>query len=129
MNVDQFLGKITNDQLAKFSDGRSDSFFIFSPDKKFILKTISSKEASALLKMLPSLHHVGFSSYPFLLLLLFSLILTLPPPSPPSFLPPLHFFFFVVALQSAKVIVVFQSQSTLTHYTFLRMSCCTCLTR
>eukprot|EP00026_Physarum_polycephalum_P003512 Phypoly_transcript_03525.p1 GENE.Phypoly_transcript_03525~~Phypoly_transcript_03525.p1 ORF type:complete len:593 (+),score=54.51 Phypoly_transcript_03525:31-1779(+) len=57
MNVNQFLGKIANDQLAKFSDGRSDSFFIFSPDKKFILKTISSKEAAVLLKMLPSLHH------------------------------------------------------------------------
>jgi hypothetical protein len=57
MNVNQFLGKITNDQLAKFSDGRSDSFFIFSPDKKFILKTISAKEAAVLLKMLPSLHH------------------------------------------------------------------------
>lgn len=52
--------KTLSDQLAKFSDGRSNSFFIFSPDKKFIIKTITDEEAQVLLKMLPSLHRVCF---------------------------------------------------------------------
>jgi len=55
MSPANFLGKLS-DQLAKFSDGRSNSFFIFSPDKKFIIKTISDQEAKVLLEMLPRLH-------------------------------------------------------------------------
>lgn len=62
MSPSNFLGKLS-DQLAKFSDGRSNSFFIFSPDKKFILKTINDQEAQVLLKMLPSLHRY-FSANP-----------------------------------------------------------------
>jgi len=57
-----FLGKLS-DQLAKFSDGRSNSFFIFSPDKKFIIKTINEEESKVLLRMLPSLHRY-FSANP-----------------------------------------------------------------
>lgn len=57
MSTQNFLGKL-NDQLTKFSEGRSDSFFIYSPDRKYIIKTINAVEAGILLKMLPSLHHV-----------------------------------------------------------------------
>jgi 1-phosphatidylinositol-4-phosphate 5-kinase len=55
MNPKNILGKL-NDQLAKFSDGRSNSFFIFTPDKKFIIKTITSQESQVLRDMLPRLH-------------------------------------------------------------------------
>jgi len=55
MHPAAFLGRLS-DQLAKFSDGRSNSFFIFSPDKKFIIKTITSQESKVLLDMLPRLH-------------------------------------------------------------------------
>jgi len=56
MRPSNFLGTLMQDQLQKFSEGRSDSFFIFSPDRRFILKTLKSEEAQLLLKILPNLH-------------------------------------------------------------------------
>ena len=42
----------------KFSDGRSGSFFVFSPDKRFILKTIPKHEFEALESLLPEYYRV-----------------------------------------------------------------------
>ena len=50
----------------KFSEGRSGSFFIFTPDKKFILKTIPRAESTLLLHILRNYYSVSI-----LLLLLF----------------------------------------------------------
>lgn len=51
--MDIFLNKETI-KKAKQSTGKSGSFFFFSYDKKFILKTISIRELESLLKLLPS---------------------------------------------------------------------------
>lgn len=56
MRPSHFLGTVLQDQLQKFSEGRSDSFFIFSPDRRFILKTLKAEEATLLLHILPNLH-------------------------------------------------------------------------
>jgi 1-phosphatidylinositol-4-phosphate 5-kinase len=46
-----FLKSLSN---QKFSEGRSGSFFCFSPDKCFIIKTIPESEAKLLNKILPA---------------------------------------------------------------------------
>eukprot|EP00027_Filamoeba_sp_ATCC50430_P002555 CAMPEP_0168562144 /NCGR_PEP_ID=MMETSP0413-20121227/11967_1 /TAXON_ID=136452 /ORGANISM="Filamoeba nolandi, Strain NC-AS-23-1" /LENGTH=615 /DNA_ID=CAMNT_0008593553 /DNA_START=407 /DNA_END=2254 /DNA_ORIENTATION=- len=51
MHPDKFLKSLDN---QKFSEGKSGSFFCFSPDKSFILKTIPESEAILLKKILPS---------------------------------------------------------------------------
>jgi len=38
---------------AKYTEGRSASFFCFSPDKKFIIKTVPESEALELIRILP----------------------------------------------------------------------------
>lgn len=53
MEPNKFLVNLGN---QKFSEGRSGSFFVFSPDKRFILKTIPESEALLLLKILPDFH-------------------------------------------------------------------------
>lgn len=55
MHPTSFIGSLS-DQLQKFSEGRSNSFFIFSPDKRFIIKTLNKQEAELLLRILPNLH-------------------------------------------------------------------------
>ena len=40
-------------ESQKFSEGRSGSFFVFTNDKKFILKTVPKNEAQVLMKILP----------------------------------------------------------------------------
>lgn len=47
----------------KFSDGRSGSFFVFSPDKRFILKTIPKHEFEALESLLPE-YYRHLEKYP-----------------------------------------------------------------
>jgi len=51
LNPQSFLGNLDN---QKFSEGKSGSFFCFSPDKNFILKTITAQEANLLKKLLLS---------------------------------------------------------------------------
>jgi 1-phosphatidylinositol-4-phosphate 5-kinase len=46
-----------NIKQAKESSGRSGSFFFFSYDKRFILKTINLNELKTLLELLPSLYN------------------------------------------------------------------------
>lgn len=92
---ESFLQSLDN---QKFSEGRSGSFFCFSPDKCFIIKTIPPNEASLLREILPRYYQVPPALLPFLNLsslssfLLFSLFLPpsslSPSPSPPSPLPP-----------------------------------------
>jgi len=48
-------GFLTGENNMKVSDGKSGSFFCFSADKKFILKTIQPQEAYFLTQILPSL--------------------------------------------------------------------------
>ena len=50
-----FLKSLSN---QKFSEGRSGSFFCFSPDKCFIIKTIPESEAKLLNKILPAYYQV-----------------------------------------------------------------------
>lgn len=50
-----FLGNLTN---QKFSEGRSGSFFCFSPDKSLIIKTIPKGEANVLKNILPTYYQV-----------------------------------------------------------------------
>eukprot|EP01117_Protostelium_nocturnum_P017721 TRINITY_DN7267_c0_g1_i1.p1 TRINITY_DN7267_c0_g1~~TRINITY_DN7267_c0_g1_i1.p1 ORF type:complete len:714 (+),score=239.10 TRINITY_DN7267_c0_g1_i1:119-2260(+) len=47
---------IRNLKNQKFSDGRSGSFFVFSPNKKFIIKTLTIDEAMLLFQILPQLY-------------------------------------------------------------------------
>ena len=42
----------------KYSEGRSGSFFVFSPDKRFIIKTIEATEATLLRSILHKYHRV-----------------------------------------------------------------------
>jgi len=51
LDPEQILANLKN---QKFSEGRSGSFFIISPDKSFILKTISETEAEVFLSLLPA---------------------------------------------------------------------------
>ena len=44
----------------KFSEGRSGSFFIFTPDKRFILKTVPVAEAMLIVHILRNYYHVSF---------------------------------------------------------------------
>jgi len=55
MRPSTFMGRLT-DQLQKFSEGRSNSFFIFSPNRRFILKTLTADEATLLLRIVPNLY-------------------------------------------------------------------------
>jgi hypothetical protein len=55
LNPQVFLTQL-NDQ--KFSEGRSGSFFCFSPDKEFIIKTIPQSEAMLLQSILSAYHNV-----------------------------------------------------------------------
>ncbi len=55
MNAKSFLGNLDN---QKFSEGKSGSFFCFSPDKNFILKTITAEEAKVLKNLLPFYYRV-----------------------------------------------------------------------
>lgn len=50
LNPSKFLEKALNNQ--QFSSGKSGSFFCFSPDKRIIVKTISSQDAKTLYKIL-----------------------------------------------------------------------------
>ena len=52
---DMFLGNLNN---QKFSEGRSGAFFCFSPNKNFILKTITKSEAKLLQSLLPTYYPV-----------------------------------------------------------------------
>ena len=55
LSPESFLGNLQN---QKFSEGRSGAFFCFSPNKNFILKTISHSEANVLKEILPSYYQV-----------------------------------------------------------------------
>ena len=57
LDVDRILEHFNN---QKFSEGRSGSFFTFTPDKKFILKTISYVEFSLLRNILIPYAEVTF---------------------------------------------------------------------
>lgn len=50
LDPETVLSKI---DLQKFSEGRSGSFFVFTPDKRFIIKTLPANEATLLQKILP----------------------------------------------------------------------------
>lgn len=54
---EQLIGHLTIGKLTSFShkssDGKSGSFFFFSHDSKFMVKTISKSEANTFLKILP----------------------------------------------------------------------------
>ena len=54
MNPRKFLGKLKD----HFSEGKSGSFFAFSPDNNFIIKTTEAEEAQTLLEILPAYYHV-----------------------------------------------------------------------
>eukprot|EP01103_Thecamoeba_quadrilineata_P000489 TRINITY_DN10421_c0_g1_i1.p1 TRINITY_DN10421_c0_g1~~TRINITY_DN10421_c0_g1_i1.p1 ORF type:complete len:740 (+),score=85.71 TRINITY_DN10421_c0_g1_i1:162-2222(+) len=49
LNPEKFFSQNT---LQKFSDGRSGSFFCFTPDKKFLLKTLTRSESRTLFHLL-----------------------------------------------------------------------------
>eukprot|EP01119_Soliformovum_irregulare_P015037 TRINITY_DN4184_c0_g1_i1.p1 TRINITY_DN4184_c0_g1~~TRINITY_DN4184_c0_g1_i1.p1 ORF type:complete len:627 (+),score=147.83 TRINITY_DN4184_c0_g1_i1:204-1883(+) len=49
----RFLTEMDN---QKFSEGRSGSFFVFSPDKQLILKSVPRNEAALIIRILPKLH-------------------------------------------------------------------------
>jgi hypothetical protein len=51
LNPIEFIRQVLQNQ--KFSDGRSGSFFCFSPDRKFIIKTIPDVELETLVTILP----------------------------------------------------------------------------
>jgi len=51
LHAESFLGNLKN---QNFSEGKSGSFFCFSPDKNFIMKTIDISEAQVLREILPS---------------------------------------------------------------------------
>ncbi|KAL6077846.1 PIPK domain-containing protein, variant 3 [Balamuthia mandrillaris] len=53
LDPETFLASLDS---QKFSEGRSGSFFCFSPDKCFIIKTISRSEAKLLVSILPDLY-------------------------------------------------------------------------
>ncbi len=65
--MDIFLNEETI-KKAKQSIGKSGSFFFFSHDKKFILKTISVHELESLLKLLPHYYDYICFENPFSLL-------------------------------------------------------------
>lgn len=54
LHPDRFLASL---DTQKFSEGKSGSFFCFSPDKNFIMKTIPESEAIVLRKILPDYYH------------------------------------------------------------------------
>jgi hypothetical protein len=56
LNPSQFLKDAMKKQ--KFSDGRSGSFFVFSPDNKIILKTIPKEEYDVMQRILPNYYRV-----------------------------------------------------------------------
>eukprot|EP01102_Stenamoeba_stenopodia_P011095 TRINITY_DN3394_c0_g1_i1.p1 TRINITY_DN3394_c0_g1~~TRINITY_DN3394_c0_g1_i1.p1 ORF type:complete len:775 (-),score=152.04 TRINITY_DN3394_c0_g1_i1:402-2726(-) len=49
LDINMFANSLTNE---KFSEGRSGSFFCFSPDKKFVIKTIAESECLLLRRTL-----------------------------------------------------------------------------
>jgi hypothetical protein len=52
--LSSFNSSVLNQTLeSSFSEGKSDSFMLFTTDKKYIIKTIAQVEADALVKMLP----------------------------------------------------------------------------
>jgi hypothetical protein len=59
ISVDEYLSSLDPVRFMvslsdhKFSEGRSGSFFVFSPDKKFIIKTVTKAEAELLFHILP----------------------------------------------------------------------------
>eukprot|EP01113_Clastostelium_recurvatum_P022425 TRINITY_DN2675_c0_g1_i3.p1 TRINITY_DN2675_c0_g1~~TRINITY_DN2675_c0_g1_i3.p1 ORF type:complete len:730 (-),score=189.88 TRINITY_DN2675_c0_g1_i3:24-2213(-) len=53
MHPSKFLNALG---MQKFSEGRGGSFFVFSPDRKYVLKTVSETESKLLLKILPRMH-------------------------------------------------------------------------
>ncbi len=55
LDPETFMAKLSD---QKFSEGRSGSFFVFSPDKKFIIKTINKDESELLISILPRLYKV-----------------------------------------------------------------------
>lgn len=70
MHPDKFLKSLDN---QKFSEGKSGSFFCFSPDKSFILKTIPESEAILLKKILPSYYMVSSDLFSLLTSTVFEL--------------------------------------------------------
>jgi len=54
LHPESFLGNLKN---QNFSEGKSGSFFCFSPDKRFILKTIDQSEAAVLMEILPAYYY------------------------------------------------------------------------
>eukprot|EP00027_Filamoeba_sp_ATCC50430_P004402 CAMPEP_0168550528 /NCGR_PEP_ID=MMETSP0413-20121227/5692_1 /TAXON_ID=136452 /ORGANISM="Filamoeba nolandi, Strain NC-AS-23-1" /LENGTH=524 /DNA_ID=CAMNT_0008581003 /DNA_START=524 /DNA_END=2098 /DNA_ORIENTATION=+ len=54
LHPERFLSSL---DTQKFSEGKSGSFFCFSPDKNFIIKTIPESEAIVLRKILPDYYH------------------------------------------------------------------------
>jgi len=51
LNPESFLGNL---KQQAFSEGKSGSFFCFSPGRDFIMKTIPNTEAEVLSKILPN---------------------------------------------------------------------------
>eukprot|EP00029_Vermamoeba_vermiformis_P008919 TRINITY_DN4299_c0_g2_i1.p1 TRINITY_DN4299_c0_g2~~TRINITY_DN4299_c0_g2_i1.p1 ORF type:complete len:675 (-),score=169.84 TRINITY_DN4299_c0_g2_i1:8-2032(-) len=52
--LSSFNASVLNQTLeSSFSEGKSDSFMLFTTDKKYIIKTIAQVEADALVQMLP----------------------------------------------------------------------------
>jgi 1-phosphatidylinositol-4-phosphate 5-kinase len=51
LHAESFLGNLKN---QNFSEGKSGSFFCFSPDNNFIMKTIDISEVKVLREILPS---------------------------------------------------------------------------
>jgi len=55
LDINMFASSLTNE---KFSEGRSGSFFCFSPDKKFVIKTIAESECLLLRRTLKKYYNV-----------------------------------------------------------------------
>jgi len=66
LHPSEFLRDAMKNQ--KFSEGKSGSFFVFSPDKRLIIKTIPKHEYSSLRRLLPS-YYQHISKYPHSLLI------------------------------------------------------------
>jgi hypothetical protein len=58
--VTESISKLAQDGSIKVSEGRSGSFFTFTPDRRFIIKTITSSEALLLRSILLPYYRVCF---------------------------------------------------------------------
>lgn len=52
ISVAESIAKLAHEGTVKFSEGRSGSFFIFTPDRRFIIKTITQSESMLLRSIL-----------------------------------------------------------------------------